>query len=170
MTGWSRSLGRGSSSLGPGAAPEKLNGQLSRNQPQDLSTANKKPDDGSQKDGSPPQRTPSPGSRDKSQLDDQRSASSPLSNTPPGLDPLRPDVIPKSAPMNIPFGTSPLDLTPGSNPFPFNLLGPGALFSLMNNPPSPSILAQLAKAAPQDLGFGLLGLPPASGALNCEWN
>ena len=163
--------GQVSLQLGPGAGSEKLNGQLSRNQPQDLSTANKKPDDGSQKDGSPPQRTPSPGGRDKSQLDDQRSASSPLSNTPPGLDPLRPDVIPKSAPMNIPFGTSPLDLTPGSNPFPFNLLGPGAPFSLMNNPPSPSILAQLAKAAPQDingLGFGLLGLPPASAALNCE--
>ena len=160
--------GQVSLQLQPGAS-EKLNGQLSRNQPQDLSTANKKPDDGSQKDGSPPQRTPSPGSRDKSQLDDQRSAS-PLSST-PGLDPLRPDVIPKSAPMNIPFTTTPLDLTPGSNPFPFNLLGPGAPFSLMNNPPAPSILSQLAKAVPQDLtglGLGLLGLPPASGALNCE--
>ena len=150
-------------------AAEKVNGQLSRNQPQDLSTANKKLDDGSQKDGSPPQRTPSPGSssRDKSSARhdaDQRSPS-PLSTG--GLDPLRPDVIPKSAPMNIPFTTTPLDLTPGgSSAFPFSLLT--TPFSMMSSPPAPSILSQLAKTAPQDLpGLGLL-LPPTSGGMNCK--
>ena len=162
------------------AATEKVNGQLNRNQPQDLSTVSKKPDDGSQKDRSP-QRTPSPRDKSLSRLLDQDQRSpSPLSTTGGGLDPLRPDVIPKSAPMNIPFTTAPLDLTPGSNAaFPFNLLG--SPFSMMNNPPSPSILSQLAKtASPHDLaaaaGLGLL-LPPSSGAspggpggLNCEYN
>ena len=59
-------LGQGQLSLQPA---EKTDGQLSRNQPQDLSTASKKLDDGSQKDGSPRQ-TPSP--RDKSRLEDPR--------------------------------------------------------------------------------------------------
>ena len=144
---------------------EKLNGQL-RNQPEDLSTACKKSDDGSQKYS--PQRTPSPRDKSLSKLDDQRSAS-PLSSA-GGLDPLRPDVIPKSAPMNIPFTTAPLDLTPGSNAFPFNLLS--TPFSMITNPPSPSILSQLAKTAGQDLaGLGVLlpqpGLAPGL-PLTCE--
>ena len=134
---------------------EKGNGQLSRNQPQDLSTSSKKPDDGSQKDCSP-RLTPSPLDRTASKLDDQRSPS-PLSGS--GLDPVRPDLIPKSAPMNIPFSGAPLDLTPGSTAaFPFNLLS-GSPFSMMAGPPSPSILAQLAKAGPPDLQHLLL--PPA---------
>ena len=136
----------------------QLNGQLSRNQPEDLSTACKKPHDGSQKYS--PQRTPSPRDKSLSKLDDQRSPS-PLSST-GGLDPLRPDVIPKSAPMNIPFTSAPLDLTPGSNAFPFNLLS--TPFSMMTTPPSPSILSQLAKTAGQDLaGLGLLLPQPGPG-------
>jgi len=141
---------------------EKLNGQLTRNQPQDLSTTSKKLDDGSQKDGSP-RLTPSPMDKAMSNLEDQR-AHSPMTNS--GLDPVRPDVIPKSAPMNIPFSTTPLDLTPGSNAFPFNLLGPP-----FSNPTTPSsILSQLAKTAPHDLqNLGIL-LPPTSGGMNSPAN
>ena len=141
-------------------ADKHLNGQLSRNLPQDLSTAAKK-GDGSQADESP-----SHSPRNKSRLDDQRSPSPSSSNN--GLDPLRPDVIPKSAPMNIPF-TGALDLTPGGTPsFPFNLLGSGSPFSMMTTPPSPSILSQLAKANPQDLAsLGLL-LPTSAAGLNCK--
>ena len=147
---------------------DKTNGQLSRLLPQDLSTAGKKHDeDGSQKDESLRQ-TPSP--RNKSRLDDTRSpgSSSPSSNN--GLDPLRPDVIPKSAPMNVPF-TGALDLTPGTGhpSFPFNLLG-NSPFSMMTTPPSPSILSQLAaKTNPADLaGLGLL-LPTSAAGLDGEY-
>ena len=139
---------------------EKVNGQLTRNQPQDLSTSGKKLEDGSQKDGSP-RLSPSPPDRSASKLDDQRSPSPSDRTT---LDPVRPDVIPKSAPMNIPFSSAPLDLTPGSNPpfpfpFPFSILGASG---------SPSILSQLAKSMPpQDL-HGLL-LPGAPlHPINCK--
>ena len=98
-----------------------------------------------------PPHTPSPGT--KTLYPDHR--------TPSPLDPTRPDVIPKSAPMNSPFsagggGGTPLDLSnPFPFPFPFGMLG--------GMPGNGAMMAQLAKSLPPDLHaqMGLL-IPPNS--------
>ena len=113
-------------------------------QPEDLSTSHKKSEDDYQQT---PPHTPSPGN--KTLYPDHR--------TPSPLDPTRPDVIPKSAPMNSPFSTAaPLDLSnPFPFPFPFGMLG--------GMPANSAMMAQLAKGLPQDLHtqMGLL-MPPNS--------
>ena len=137
-------------------------------QPEDLSTHNQSPSPAGMHgmlsgSGHPNNLAGTPGSSEKnggSSSFDERTPS------PAILDPTRPDVIPKSAPMNIPFsaaaalaatsgGTgSPLDLS--SHPFSLFMGNPFGMLGGAGGPGNP-LLPHLNAAAAGKGGLGMAG-------------
>ena len=153
---------------------EKGGEQCGRNQqPEDLSTnGNKKVDDEAAQPGRAPPSPASPAHSPGAKYHHQRSPS-PSSI----IDPVRPDVIPKSAVMNAVSAGAPLDL---SSHFPFLLAGGGNPFNMLHGGggglPGNAMLSHLAKTAGLGGGgvadlhnMGLI-LPPNSLGLsgNCS--